>query len=134
MKKFLLTAAALCGVALISGAAEKAAAAATTPAPVEPKVTAPAQCEAEQLRPLSQWTPFQIVFFPNVPNATWNSNVFGIKTGQPENPADAAGGGLTGFSGWRRRGSTPAPTTSREFRPAGSTTRTKLSTGCSPRL
>ena len=83
MKKFLLTAAALCGVALISGAAEKAAAAATTPAPVEPKVTAPAQCEAEQLRPLSQWTPFQIVFFPNVPNATWNSNVFGIKTGQP---------------------------------------------------
>jgi|GEM_PF-752866 len=31
--------------------------------------------------PLDQWTIFQLVFFPNVPNSTWNTNVFGLKTG-----------------------------------------------------
>ena len=32
-------------------------------------------------QPLDKWTIFQLVFLPNVPNSTWNSNVFGLKTG-----------------------------------------------------
>lgn len=32
-------------------------------------------------QPLDKWTMFQLVFLPNVPNSTWNSNVFGLKTG-----------------------------------------------------
>ncbi|MDD3885540.1 MAG: hypothetical protein PHI35_01565 [Victivallaceae bacterium] len=39
-------------------------------------------CDRE-LKPLDQWTPFQVCFLPGVPNAMWQSNVFGIKSGWP---------------------------------------------------
>ena len=39
------------------------------------------QQRADVPQPLDKWTIFQLVFLPNVPNSTWNSNVFGLKTG-----------------------------------------------------
>ncbi|MDR0932678.1 MAG: hypothetical protein LBM70_06640 [Victivallales bacterium] len=32
-------------------------------------------------QPADKWTFFQLVFVPGAPNSTWNSNVYGIKTG-----------------------------------------------------
>ncbi len=74
MRKFVLFAAVLFGATVLS--------AAQTAEPAAPAAVVTPQAKAE-MRPLSQWTPFQIAFFPGVPTATENSNVFGIKTGQP---------------------------------------------------
>lgn len=52
----------------------------------KPKCTAAEKttCESRpQLRPLDQWIPFQMGFFPGVPDGTVNSNVIGIKSGWP---------------------------------------------------
>jgi hypothetical protein len=65
MKKMTLMLAALfCGAWLVS-------------AQVENKDNAP------ELKPLSDWTPFQIGFFPGIPSGTSNSNVYGLKLGFP---------------------------------------------------
>ncbi|WP_294477958.1 hypothetical protein [uncultured Victivallis sp.] len=50
----------------------------------EPKVQAKAfgnYNDPDTPQPLDKWTFLQIVFLPNVPNSTWNSNVYGLKTG-----------------------------------------------------
>ena len=79
LRQFILSAGAVCASVTLSAAATAEPSAPTAPA--QPQTTAATtQC---QMRPLSEWTPFQIVFFPGVPSATENSNVFGIKTGQP---------------------------------------------------
>ncbi len=37
----------------------------------------------EELRPEDEWTPFQVCFMPNLPAYSYNSNVYGIKSGWP---------------------------------------------------
>ena len=70
MKKFISIAIlALITISLVSAAET---------APVEPKVTS-----ASEKRVYDDWTILQIVFFPKAPSASWNSNVYGIKTGWP---------------------------------------------------
>ncbi len=63
MKKFSLLAALLIGASVLCGAAEKSA--------------------ADEPWPAGEWIPFQVVFFPNLPPSSWNSNVYGIKSGWP---------------------------------------------------
>ena len=75
MKKYLLSALMLgCTVGMFSAAA--------APVP-EPRVQAKELYynDPDVPQPLDKWTIFQLVFLPNVPNSTWNSNVFGLKTG-----------------------------------------------------
>ena len=48
---------------------------------------------ADAPQPSDRWTIFQLVFLPNVPNSTWNTNVYGLKTGWP------ASGGIGTVSG-----------------------------------
>ena len=57
--------------------------AADTAAVPEPKVqTGSVKCnDLDVPQPLDKWTFLQIVFLPNIPNSTWNSNVYGLKTG-----------------------------------------------------
>ena len=65
MKKMTLVLAVLfCGAWLLSAQAEK-------------------DKSAPELKPLSDWTPFQLGFIPNVPSCTINSNVCGLKFGLP---------------------------------------------------
>ncbi|MFA6567279.1 MAG: hypothetical protein WCS96_03635 [Victivallales bacterium] len=65
MKKMTLMLAALfCGAWLVSAQAEN-------------KKNAP------ELKPLDNWTFFQIGFFPGIPSGTGNSNVYGLKLGAP---------------------------------------------------
>ena len=81
MNRFLIAAFCCCAFVFTVSATDGAG---TVPEPPTPSAPAEQkQNPADEMRPLSQWTPFQIAFFPNVPTATWNSNVFGIKTGQP---------------------------------------------------
>ena len=76
MKKlFLIFAAVLAGTVVVS-AAEKTEAPRTAPAEVKKSADA-------ELKPVDDWTFFQIAFLPYVPSAAMNSNVYGIKSGWP---------------------------------------------------
>ncbi len=61
MKKLFLLATLMVGVSLWCGAQES----------------------AQQPDPAGDWTPFQVVFLPHFPSASWTSNVYGIKSGWP---------------------------------------------------
>ena len=81
MKKLILSA-----IIVLAGTFSVSAAAKAAPAKAAPEAAkaAPAQAAScEQLRPLDQWTFFQVAFLPYVPNAQMNSNVYGIKSGWP---------------------------------------------------
>ena len=69
MKKLMLMIAVIfCGAVLVSAQGQdKAAAPAAQP----------------EKKPLDQWTFFQLGFFPNFPEGTKNSNVYGLKLGAP---------------------------------------------------
>ena len=69
MKKLLLLTLALCGAALL-------AAETTAPTPAAAPAT-------EELKPLNDWVPLQFGFLPDLPPSTWNSNVYGLKSGWP---------------------------------------------------
>ena len=89
MKKLLAFALMLgCSAGLF--AADKPAPAAPLPPPPPPTA---AVNPADVPQPLDRWTIFQLVFLPNVPNSTWNTNVYGLKTGWP------ASGGIGTVSG-----------------------------------
>ena len=57
--------------------------AAETAVPAKP-APAPAAVDPSNVpQPSDRWTMFQLVFLPNVPNSTWNTNTNGLKTGWP---------------------------------------------------
>ncbi|MBQ7208067.1 MAG: hypothetical protein IJS01_09760 [Lentisphaeria bacterium] len=77
MKKlFLIFAAVIAGTVVVSAAGEKAEAVKAAPEEVR-------ESAGDGLRPVDQWTFFQIAFLPHVPSAAMNSNVYGIKSGWP---------------------------------------------------
>ena len=81
MKKLILSA-----IIVLAGTFSVSAAAKAAPAKAAPEAAKAAPAKAascEQLRPLDQWTFFQVAFLPYVPNAQMNSNVYGIKSGWP---------------------------------------------------
>ncbi len=76
MKKILTLAAAVCAVALF--AAEK-----TETVILVPEGKPVYKHNPDAMQPMDNWTIFNLCFLQNVPAATGNSNVFGIKTGWP---------------------------------------------------